>query len=114
MTGNKPIDAFKLLGFLFFLLTGCLHFIMLLVFANEIFNQNHPGIGYFIAVVVFLGFLHFLIALGLRLEKKWGFLCLKIYLGLSLLAFPIGTYFGIKISKFIKNYNIKEEFYKII
>jgi len=48
--------------------------------------------------------------LGVFLAKKWGLKLLRINMGITLLAFPIGTYLSIKTTKYIKENGIEQLF----
>ena len=99
---------FKFLVFLIFLLVTAFGIIMGFSMFFEI--NNHTAKWLFILILSMIIAIHLSIGIGIVLEKKWGFCALKIYLYLSLSAFPIGTFISFKVLNFIKNNNISEHF----
>ncbi len=53
-------------------------------------------------------FTHLLLGIGIFFKKIWGLYLLKAYLYLLVLAFPIGTYIGVKSLRYIRENKIKE------
>ncbi|MCP3876647.1 MAG: hypothetical protein GY699_26360 [Desulfobacteraceae bacterium] len=53
---------------------------------------------------------HFVIGLGVLLKKKWGYYCFRLYLYLISVGFPIGTFIGLKMLKYIDKHDVKKFF----
>ncbi len=58
-----------------------------------------------------VSFVHFFIGLGVILRKKWGYYCFRLYLYLLSVAFPIGTFIGLKMLRYIDQHNVKKIFW---
>lgn len=64
----------------------------------------------FTSFAVAISLLHFFIGLGVILKKKWGFHCFKFYLYLLSIGFPIGTFIGLKMLKYIDKNDVRKFF----
>lgn len=101
------IDYFqpvKIFGYFLFLIgaIGLISHVLLLYDARYTFE--------FRSFLLSLSIIHALMGAGVVFKKKWGFYCLKGYLFLLYIAFPIGTYIAFKSLKYINKYNIGEYF----
>ncbi len=97
---------FKLFSFLFFITVGLLGLLATFDMFKELHSSNLPGKWMLVSIMIMIAISHLIIGIGLVLENRWCFWGLKIYLYLSLAAFPIGTYISYKILKLIKEYKI--------
>lgn len=59
-----------------------------------------------------ISFFHFFIGFGILLKKKWGYYCFRFYLYLISIGFPVGTFIGLKMLKYIDKNNVKQFFGK--
>lgn len=55
-------------------------------------------------------FWYLFMGLGILFQKIWGYYLLKIFIYLMVLSFPIGTYFGVKSLRYIREHDIKSFF----
>ncbi len=53
---------------------------------------------------------HLSTGLGILSQKMWGYYLLKFFLYIMVLSFPIGTYFGVKSLRYLRENNIKSFF----
>ena len=77
---------------------------VLLIVQNEV---EEPLFAYIICIQMILTIAT---GIGAYFFKKWGYYLLLIASNLLSAAFPIGTYFGVKLYRFIKQREVKELF----
>ena len=95
---------------MFFIMVGLLGFMFSFDMFRELHLNDSPGKWPLVSTTIFICIVHLIIGIGIAFEKKWAFRSLKIYLYLSLLAFPIGTYLSYSVLKFIKKNRIASYF----
>ena len=110
MNNLATFKKFKLVSFLFFMIAGLSAFIISFDMFKELHSNNLPGKWVLVSIMIIICALHLLIGIGIVFENRWCFWGLKVYLYLSLVAFPIGTYFSYKALSFIKKHNIDDYF----
>jgi hypothetical protein len=57
-------------------------------------------------------FWYLLMGLGILFQKIWGYYLLKIFSYALVISFPMGTYFGVKSLRYLREHNIKSYFAK--
>ena len=57
-------------------------------------------------------FWYLVMGIGIVLQNKWGYYLLKGFLYFMVLGFPIGTYFGVKSLRYLREHDIKSYFAK--
>lgn len=104
MNKNDTFRPVKVFGFCL-LLMGIT--IILMHFSSPEREQFSAEFRYFALIV---SSIHFFIGLGVILKKKWGYYCFKFYLYILSIGFPIGTFIGLKMLKYINQHDVKKFF----
>lgn len=84
-------------------------FIISSIFGGLFFNYINSVEGLERSLIIFISInilFHLLMGIGVLYQKKWGLYLLKTYLYLLVLAFPIGTFIGLKSLRYIKEKKI--------
>jgi hypothetical protein len=81
-------------------------FIVMAMHLSSLKNDSHATS--FTSFAVAVSLFHFFIGLGVISKKKWGYYCFRFYLYLLSVGFPIGTFIGLKMLKYIDNNNVKK------
>ncbi len=104
MSKNNVLQPVMIFGYCLILMSII---ILLAHFSSPERASFHMEFRYFaIAISSF----HFFIGFGVILRKKWGYYFFRFYLYLLSIGFPIGTFIGIKMLKYIDQHDVKRFF----
>ena len=77
----------------------------------SVLNDPRMDLSFHIFILVNF-YWHLLTGIGILQQKIWGFYLLKIYVYFLTLGFPIGTYYGVKSLRYLREKSIKNFFAK--
>ncbi len=101
MSASQFVRLFGYLFALFFVLT------VMLYYQSFFISDFPPSLRRFVAANAIFYLIGSVTILSRRLA---GYYLLKVFLGVLLLAFPIGTIIGVKILRYMKRQNIRSVF----